>query len=71
MTEEFSSLLSPISPDQPSGIDLEYDPDFSAMEKASQGTSDQEFGSTVIEGAPPDWALVRQLAIKLLQHRRT
>lgn len=70
MTEEFSSLLSPISPDQPSGIDLEYDPDFSAMEKASQGTSDQEFGSTVIEGAPPDWALVRQLAIKLLQRSK-
>ncbi|XZE46786.1 type VI secretion system protein TssA [Pirellulaceae bacterium SH467] len=70
MTEEFLTLLTPIAPDQPSGVDLEYDPDFSAMEKASQGTSDQEYGSTVIEGAPPDWALVRQLAMKLLQRSK-
>ncbi|MCU0715304.1 MAG: type VI secretion system protein TssA [Pirellula sp.] len=66
MSDDLRSLFVPVSPESPSGSDLEYDPDFAAMEKASQGTSEQEFGATVIEGSPPDWNTVRQLAMKLL-----
>lgn len=70
MTDELATLLAPVSAANPAGEDLEYDPDYSAMEKASQGTADQEFGSTVIEGSPPDWPSVKKLAVRLLKRSK-
>ncbi len=66
MSNPLTTYLTPISAESPSGADLEYDPQFSNMEKASQGTPDQEFGSTRIEGEPADWEAVRDAAIGLL-----
>ena len=69
MREELQPLLSAISPEAPSGADLEYDADFARMEKSAQGTSDQEYGSTRIEGTPPDWLDVRHAAhVGAFQH---
>ncbi len=66
MSMELETLLTPVSPDSPSGDDLEYDADFARMEKAAQGTGDQEFGTTRIEGTPPDWDEVRDAAVSVL-----
>ena len=66
MSNDLEPLLVALSADAPSGLDLEYDPDFSRMEKAAQGTPDQEFGSTKIEGAPADWDEVRDAALSIL-----
>lgn len=67
MSDDLEPLLVAVSPDAPSGMDLEYDPDFSRMEKAAQGTPDQEFGETKIEGAPADWEEVRDAALCVLR----
>ena len=70
MREELQPLLSAISPEAPSGADLEYDADFARMEKSAQGTPDQEYGSTRIEGTPPDWLDVRKAAISILRRSK-
>ncbi len=67
MAIPFDSLLSDIGVDAPSGVDLEYDPEFARMEKAAQETPDQDFGSTHIEGTPADWETVRDAALNLLE----
>ncbi|MCC6510963.1 MAG: type VI secretion system protein TssA [Pirellulaceae bacterium] len=70
MNGRFDSLRNAINDDAPSGNDLEYDPLFARMEKASQGTPDQEYGATKIEAQPPDWAEVSRLALELLERTR-
>ncbi len=70
MKEDIQSLLGPISPESPAGMDIEYDPDFAELVKASQGTQEQEFGDTRIEGEPADWSKVHRLAIRLLGKSR-
>jgi hypothetical protein len=47
---DVDKLLAPISPEMPSGENLEYDADYAAMEKAAAGTPEQQFGTTVIPG---------------------
>lgn len=70
MSIDLEPYLVAVSPDAPSGLDLEYDADFSRMEKAAQGTPDQEFGATKIEGAPADWDEVRDAALSILARSR-
>lgn len=58
-------LTSPISESEPCGPNLEYDPAFAEMEKAAQGTAEQQYGDTIIEAVPPDWDTVRRTALDL------
>ncbi|WP_039056560.1 type VI secretion system protein TssA [Enterobacter sp. Bisph1] len=60
------SLLAPVSPEQPCGENLEYDAEFQAMEQASLGKAEQQFGSTIIPAEPADWTRVEKLATGLL-----
>lgn len=66
MKEDLEAFFQAVSEELPSGTDLEYDPDFARMEKASHGTPDQEMGSTHIEAQPPDWEVVLEAARNLL-----
>ena len=63
------ALQAPISEGSPSGEDLGYDPAFQALETASQGKPEQQFGSTVIPAVEPEWSVVADQAEALL--RRT
>ncbi len=63
---DLSALIQPIDPGLPSGEDLEYDPDFSEMERAAAGKPELQMGSSVLEGEEPDWATVREKALELL-----
>jgi len=63
------ALQAPISEGSPSGEDLGYDPAFQALETASQGRPEQQFGSTVIPAVEPEWPAVADQAEALL--RRT
>lgn len=63
---DVESLLAPVSADAPCGENLEYDPDYAAMEQAAAGTPEQQFGKTIIPGEEPDWKEVRAKAIHLL-----
>lgn len=58
-------LLQDVSPDAPCGLDLEYDPEFVAMEQAARGREEQQFGDSVLEAEGPDWRAVKKQALAL------
>jgi type VI secretion system protein ImpA len=63
---DVEALLAPISDEAPSGADLEYDPEFTELETAARGKSEQQFGDTVIAAEEPDWRDVGVRAEALL-----
>jgi type VI secretion system protein ImpA len=63
---EIESLLQDISPDAPCGENLEYDPDYGALERATQGKPEQQFGDTIVPAEEPDWLDVERRASALL-----
>ncbi|WPH14315.1 type VI secretion system protein TssA [Variovorax paradoxus] len=66
-TSEIELLQSPVEGPLPCGEDLEYDPDFMALQQAATGKREQQFGSTIIPAEPPDWARVERIAKQLCQ----
>lgn len=68
-TDLVDALLEPIGEASPCGDDLEYDPDFIALEASAQGKPEQQFGDTVIPAVEPEWPQVAEAAQALL--RRT
>jgi len=67
---DVEKLLSEISPDNPSGDDLEYDAAFMEMTRAAAGKPEQEIGGQVIPGEPPDWRDVRKRCLDLCARTR-
>jgi type VI secretion system protein ImpA len=66
-TAEIEALLSPVSPDDSCGADLEYgDPAFTAFDQATQGRPEQQIGSTIIPAEEPDWKALARQAVALL-----
>src|SRR4051812_26442426 len=59
-------LLAPISPEQPSGPNLEYDGDFAKLEREAHGKPEQQMGATVLAAQEPDWKVVAKDAQVLL-----
>lgn len=64
------AYLAPVSAEKPCGENLEYDADFQAMEQASQGKAEQQFGDTIIPAEPADWTKVEKLAVSLLERSK-
>lgn len=67
---DVDALLAEVSEDAPCGEDLEYDPVFLEMERASQGTGEQEMGDAVIEAEPPDWRSLKAKAMEVLERSK-
>lgn len=74
---DIESLLAEVSTEEPCGKDLEYDPDFIAMEAAAQGKSEQVTGGGagdgeehIIPAVEPDWKEVKKLALQLMLRTR-
>ena len=63
-------LQSPVDGPHPCGEDLEYDPDFMALQQAMLGKREQQFGSTIIPAELPDWARVERIAMQLSERTR-
>ena len=63
---DVNSLLNEISPDMPSGEDLEYDPAFGELDRAAQGKPEQVIGDSTVDAEPPNWGEVRKLSTELL-----
>jgi type VI secretion system protein ImpA len=59
--------IDSMSPDQPCGVDLEYDVAFTALQQAATGAREQQFGDTLIPAVAPDWRHVETLAVELLE----
>lgn len=64
--ELVDALQAPISEASPTGDNLEYDSAFTALEAASQGKPEQQFGDTVIPAVEPDWRQVSEQAQELM-----
>ncbi|MDF3067010.1 MAG: tssA [Polyangiaceae bacterium] len=63
-------LLAPVAPEAPSGPNLEYDPGFTAVERAAAGKPEQVIGGTVTPAEPPEWNAVFDGALGLLERTR-
>lgn len=63
-------FTTPVEDANPSGPNLEYDPDFQALERAQQGRPQQAIGDSVKPGEEPDWNDVLQRAQALLLRSR-
>ncbi len=60
------TLLAAIADDSPCGTDLEYDPQFVALETVARGKPEQQIGDNIIPAEQPDWVAVREQAEALL-----
>jgi type VI secretion system protein ImpA len=67
---DVNSLLEEISAELPCGKDLEYDTEFGEMERAAQGKSDQQIGSTLVPAQEADWPVVKSRAIALFSRTK-
>ncbi len=64
------TLLAVVSDDSPAGPNLEFDPDFGALERAAQGKPEQQYGDTIIPAEEPDWKELDSQASALLERSR-
>lgn len=60
------SLLSPLDGESPTGQNLEYDPDFMALERLAATKAERAIGDSVIAAEEPDWEKVSSQAEALL-----
>ncbi|GGA38643.1 type VI secretion system protein TssA [Dyella nitratireducens] len=60
------SLLSPLDGESPTGENLEYDPDFMALERLAAPKAERGIGEEVIAAEEPDWDKVSSQAEALL-----
>jgi type VI secretion system protein ImpA len=65
MALDIQGLLNEVSPDEPCGPDLSYDPAYFDLMKEASGTPDQQIGDSVVEGQEPNWREVKSKAIDL------
>jgi type VI secretion system protein ImpA len=63
-------LTAPLSDAEPCGPDLEYDPEFMALEVASRGTPERQAGNAILPAEPPQWAEVHGQALALAHRTR-
>lgn len=62
---DVQQLLNAISPESPSGDDLEYDAAFLELERIAQGQPERQMGDSVLPAEPPQWRQVRDLCVEL------
>ncbi|MCX7514351.1 type VI secretion system protein TssA [Frateuria sp. STR12] len=65
-----AAFLEPLDGDSPTGSDLEYDPDFLALERAAAPRAERAMGDSVKAAEEPDWDEVHSLATGLLERSR-
>ena len=67
---DFDFLMQDVDGDAPCGPDLEYDPDFVALELEVVGKPEVQYGGTITAAVPPEWKTVDRAARALLLHSR-
>lgn len=67
---DVDALLAPLGEEKPCGDNLEYDPQFLALEEAARGKPEREIGGARIEAEEPDWRDVEERAVGLLARTR-
>ncbi len=67
---DIETLLGGVSPESPCGEDLAYDPAYAELERAVQGTAEQQIGDEVIAAQEPNWREVKEKALALFERTR-
>ncbi|MCD2452507.1 type VI secretion system protein TssA [Methylicorpusculum oleiharenae] len=70
MSIDIEKYLQDVDPDDVCGDDLEYDPDFIALEKDIKGKPEQQIGDTLVEAEPPNWREIKKSSEALLERTR-
>jgi type VI secretion system protein ImpA len=67
---DIDALLQALDPAAPCGPNLEYDPQFVALEQAVVGKPEVQYGNTISPAVPPDWKVIRRMAGELMERSR-
>jgi type VI secretion system protein ImpA len=67
---ELEALLAPVSESAPAGENLEYQPEFAALEEAALGKPERQMGSGTIPGEPPNFTLLFARSNELLRRSK-
>ena len=67
---EIEKLIQEVSPDLPSGDNLEYDPKFLKIVQDAQGKPEQQVGESVKEALGPNWRAVKKESLGLLNRSK-
>lgn len=67
---DIDSLLLDVEAEAPCGPNLEYDPDFLELEQAILGKPEVQYGDTITPAVPPEWKMVKRLALGLVERSR-
>jgi type VI secretion system protein ImpA len=59
-------LMQDLGSEPPSGPNLEYDPAFLELEQAAIGKPEVQYGETITPAVPPEWKVVKKLALELI-----
>src|SRR5262245_7097487 len=60
------AFLAAVTPEDPSGPNLEYDGAFTELERIAQGKPEQQIGDTVVPAEEPDWKAVEAQSSDIL-----
>jgi type VI secretion system protein ImpA len=63
---DVEALLQPVSPEAPSGPNLEYAPAFADLERAVEGKPERQVGEVVVAAESPEWRPIIDKAVALL-----
>jgi len=62
---DVSALLMPLSSEDPSGPNLEYDKAYLELERLARFKPEQQIGKTIVPAEEPDWRAVEKAAVEL------
>ena len=66
LTIDIDSLLAPVSAENPTGNNLEYDPAFLELERTARPKADQQVGGNIVPGEPLSPSAIFKQATELL-----
>lgn len=64
------ALAAPVSDAAPAGSNLEYEPEFRALEEAAVGKREQQMGTGTIPGEPPNFNVLFTKSLALLERSK-
>ena len=67
---DLEALLAPVSAEAPAGDNLEYAPEFAALEEAAVGKPERQMGTGTIPGEPPNYSLLFTRSNELLRRSK-
>lgn len=67
---DLQALLAPISDAAPAGENLEYQPEFAALEEAALGKPERQMGTQTIAGEPPNFGALFTRSNELLRRSK-